>query len=50
MVAGVNSVNYSIDPEDVWLAFSNEKQSALVDDCMPSTHPIEAPCKDNEVA
>lgn len=43
-------INYQIDAEDVWLAFSYEKQSSLVDDCMPSTHPIEAPCKDNEVA
>ena len=24
--------------------------SALTDDCVPSTHPIDAPCRDNEVA
>lgn len=41
---------HEIDGEDVWIAFSHEKQSALVDDCLPSTHPIEAPCKDNEAA
>lgn len=41
---------HKIDGEDVWIAFSHEKQSALVDDCLPSTHPVEAPCKDNEVA
>lgn len=49
---GATNVNFvhKIDGEDVWIAFSHEKQRALVDDCLPSTHPIEAPCKDNEVA
>lgn len=34
----------------MWLSFSWEKASALIDDLQPSTHPIDAPCKDNEEA
>ena len=41
---------YPILSEDVWISFSNEKTSALVDDCLPSTHAIDAPCPNNEVA
>lgn len=31
--------------EEVWIAFSREKGNALIDDCLPSTHPIEAECQ-----
>ena len=31
--------------EEVWIAFSREKGNALIDDCLPSTHAIEAPCE-----
>jgi aminopeptidase N len=41
---------HDIKKEDVWLYFSHEKSNALVDDTLPSTHPIDAPCKDNEEA
>ena len=41
---------HDISSEDVWLYFSHEKASSLFDDCLPSTHPIDAPCKDNEQA
>ena len=43
-------IGHNIEKEDVWLYFSQEKQSALIDDCLPSSHPIDAPCRDNEAA
>ena len=43
-------IGHNIEKEDVWMYFAQEKQSALDDDCLPSTHPIDAPCRDNEVA
>ena len=45
-----DDIGHNISKEDVWLYFSHEKQSALTDDCVPSTHPIDAPCRDNEEA
>ena len=43
-------IGYNVQKEDVWICFSQEKMHALNDDCVPSTHSIDAPCKDNEVA
>mmetsp|Transcript_11986 Transcript_11986/g.20238 ORF Transcript_11986/g.20238 Transcript_11986/m.20238 type:complete len:184 (+) Transcript_11986:3-554(+) len=40
----------NINSEDVWTYFSHEKASSLVDDCLPSTHPIDAECKVSEEA
>jgi len=45
-----NDIGHNIDFEDVWLYFSQEKATALNDDCLPSTHSIDAPCRDNEEA
>lgn len=43
-------IGANISAEDVWICFSYEKVSALSEDCLPSTHPVEAPCRDTEVA
>lgn len=43
-------IGHNIDKEDVWINFSQEKMHSLHDDTVPSTHSIDAPCKDNEVA
>ena len=40
-------IGHDIGKEDVWLYFSDEKVSALSKDCLPSTHSIDAPCRDN---
>lgn len=39
-----------IKEEEVWVSFAQEKFGALIDDSLPSTHPIEAPCKTSEEA
>lgn len=36
-----------IPSEDVWICASKEKTKALNQDTLPSTHPIETPCKDS---
>lgn len=43
-------IGANISSEDVWICFSYEKVSALSDDCLPSSHPVDAPCRDTEVA
>jgi aminopeptidase N len=40
-------IGHDITKEDVWLYFSDEKVGALNKDCLPSTHSIDAPCRDN---
>jgi len=41
---------HTILSEDIWNYFSSEKAASIIDDCLPSTHSIDAPCNDTEQA
>ena len=49
------SISMDKDPssqiaKNVWLSFVDELRWAYSDDLLPSTHSIEAPCEDTDVA